>query len=75
MSPVEFKKTLCRPVDFKGQGSHLTLIIKPMISTAMKWLKSTAARDLQPKNKRLSNRPAGLGETSSLRAGNLGLLT
>ena len=20
MSPVEFKKTLCRPVDFKGQG-------------------------------------------------------
>ena len=23
MSPVEFKKTLCRPVEFKGQGPHL----------------------------------------------------
>ena len=22
MSPVEFKKTLCRPADFKGQGSQ-----------------------------------------------------
>ena len=21
MSPVKFKKTLCRPVDFKGQGA------------------------------------------------------
>ena len=22
MSPVEFKKTLCSPVDFTGQGPH-----------------------------------------------------
>ena len=23
MSPAEFKKTLCRPVEFKGQGPNL----------------------------------------------------
>ena len=23
MSPVEFKKTLCRPVEFKGQGPRV----------------------------------------------------
>ena len=25
MSPVEFKKRLCRPVEFKGQGPHPTV--------------------------------------------------
>ena len=25
MSPVEFKKRLCRPVEFKGQGSYTTV--------------------------------------------------
>ena len=27
MSPVEFKKTLCRPVDFEGQEPHVCLVV------------------------------------------------
>ena len=36
MSPVEFKKTLCHPIDYKGQGPllHIPLLLCDILTYA-----------------------------------------